>query len=774
VARRSLPHGQTAAAAAVAQGITGMGAALLFLFFGFLPSYILTVFQIPGLDAASRLLLMGVAVGAVVLIPAIGMGMSFPLLADLTARPRQARSADVGSAYALNTIGSILGAVLTGFVLVVVLGTQTTLRLGLVVNGVAALALAGFAARGIAEGSSEHRSLRLRVLSGGLLGMLAVVVAFAGPGWSTRLIDLGPTIYGRQRMDQAARRQFLTHRGARQLSFREGANATVSVWEGESGRSLRVNGKVDASDRGDMDTQIMIGLAPVVARPQPKSAFLIGFGTGVTADALASVPGMSRVKVVEIEPAVVATDSLFWSVNDSVLRRPNVQVVLDDARSALQLDHNRYDVIVSEPSNPWIAGIATLYTPEFFRIAKSRLAEDGVFCQWVQLYQLPLPIVAGIVRSLHEVFPHVNVWFGGTADLLVLASSRPLTYDQQWLSELIAPGGPLSHIGGEWLDIDSPGEYFGRLVLRDAGVARLVERARFDHTDNRPRLEFVAARRFLDPTTDVYAVFDSLVALGDRDDRTSPFAMIRLLAARRSDGRLLPYLDAARRAQPDVAEWAVRTAGVRLTLGDTATADSLLDAVITRGRGPHADALLMRALLAAVHNAPLAGVALREALAAGADTAQVRAALSLVAVRSSRWREAAFQAHGALAAAQGTFRHPFPGEFFTQALSQIALDAPAPLADSLLTYVTDRRPGSARFLELAAVASLRAGQCEDAAARFVELVDFALTKEDAPALVRQCWADQRASGAGGRSPGVGTTKKLEVRGTAAPQKPERR
>ncbi|MBW8839890.1 MAG: hypothetical protein JF602_08575, partial [Gemmatimonadetes bacterium] len=367
VARRSLPHGETAAAAAVAQGITGMGAALLFLFFGFLPSYILTVFQIPGLDAASRLLLMGVAVGAVVLIPAIGMGMSFPLLADLTARPRQARSADVGSAYALNTIGSILGAVLTGFVLVVVLGTQTTLRLGLVVNGVAALALAGFAARGIAEGSREHRSLRLRVLSGGLLGMLAVVVAFAGPGWSSRLIDLGPTIYGRQRMDQAARRQFLTHRGARQLSFREGANATVSVWEGESGRSLRVNGKVDASDRGDMDTQIMIGLAPVVARPQPKSAFLIGFGTGVTADALASVPGMSRVKVVEIEPAVVATDSLFWSVNDSVLRRPNVQVVLDDARSALQLDHNRYDVIVSEPSNPWIAGIATLYTPEFFR-----------------------------------------------------------------------------------------------------------------------------------------------------------------------------------------------------------------------------------------------------------------------------------------------------------------------------------------------------------------------------------------------------------------------
>jgi predicted membrane-bound spermidine synthase len=660
VARRSLPRRETTAAAAVAQGITGMGAALLFLFFGFLPAYIIAVFQISGLDAASRLLLMGFAVGAVVLIPAIGMGMTFPLLVDLTARPRLARGADVGTAYALNTIGSILGAVLTGFVLVIVLGTQATLRVGLLINGLAALVLAVFAARGIAEGSVEDRRVRVRVLAAGILGMLGVVVGVAGPGWSTRLIDLGPTIYARQPMDKQARRQFLAHRGVRQLTFREGPNATVSVWEGEAGRSLRVNGKVDASDRGDMDTQIMLGLAPVVARPGANSAFVIGYGTGVTAHVLAAVPGMTRVKVVEIEPEVLGTDSLFQGVNDSVRFRPNVRVVLDDARSALQLDRERYDVIVSEPSNPWIAGIATLYTPEFFRIAKARLSDDGVFCQWIQLYQLPLPIVAGIVRSLREVFPHVNIWFGGTADLLVLGSSRPLTYDQKWLAALIGPGGRLQEIGSEWLSIDSPGQYFGRLLLRDPGVTRLVERARFDHTDDRPRLEFVAARRFLDPTTSVYAVFDSLIRLANHEDETSPFDMIHVLAARRSDEGLLPYLDAARRAQPDVAEWTVRTAGIRLASGDTATADSLLGVVIAHGPGPHADALLTRALLAAARSKPLAGVALREALAAGADTAQIRAALSLVAVRGSRWAEAAYQARGALAAARGTYRHPPP------------------------------------------------------------------------------------------------------------------
>ena len=740
VARRSAPRLDTAVNAALAQGITGIGAALLFVFFGFLPSYIIAVFQIADLSAAARLFLMGVAVGAVVLIPAIGMGMTFPLLTDLTAREREARGADVGAAYALNTLGSILGAVLTGFVLIVALGTQTTLRLGLIVNGIAALALAVLASRGIAEGSAEDRRIRARVLTTGGLGTVALLAAVAAPGWSTRLIDLGPTIYARQPMDQAARRRFLEHRGVRQLAFREGPNATVSVWEGETGRSLRVNGKVDASDRGDMDTQIMIGLAPIIAHPGATSAFLIGQGTGVTTRVLASVPGMTRVKVVEIEPAVLAMDSLFHAVNDRVLSRPNVHVVVDDARSALQLDRERYDVIVSEPSNPWIAGIATLYTPEFFRIAKARLADDGVFCQWIQLYQLPLPIVAGIVRSLHQVFPHVNVWFGGTADLVVLASSRPITYDRTWLAQLIGPGGQLQALSREWLSIDGPDQYFGRQLLGDSGVARLIARATFGHSDDRPRLEFVAARRFLDPGAAANAVFDSLVQLGTRETGASPFTLLRILAARRSDAGLLPYLDAARRAQPDEAEWSVRTAGVRLALGDTAQADSLLGVAMARHTG--ADALQMRALLAAARSKPFAASALRDALAAGADTAQIRAAMSLLAVRGSRWAEAASQAGGALAAAQGTFRHPFPGEFLSQALGQIALDAPAQLADSVLRYAAARRRGSARYLELAAVAALRAGRCEDAAAGFVELLEFALQRENGPALVRECWASQ--------------------------------
>src|SRR5437899_946298 len=343
VARRGSGRPPPVADAALAQGITGAGAALLLAFFGALPLYVIKVFGHPGFGATERLALLGVAVGAVVLIPAVGMGLSFPLLADLAAPRDTARGADVGVAYALNTLGSIVGAVLTGFVLVVTFGTETTLRLGLVVNGLAALVLAALAARGVAEGSAEHRALRLRVLLAVGLGSIALGAAFGAPGWSSRLIDLGPTIYARDPMGPAARQAFLAHRGARQLAFREGWNATVSVWEGISGRTLRVNGKVDASDQGDMDTQIMLGLAPAAARPEATSALVIGFGSGVTTRVLADVPGMRRVRVVEIEPAVLSVSGLFARVNDSVLARPTVSAVAADARSALQFPRDRFD-----------------------------------------------------------------------------------------------------------------------------------------------------------------------------------------------------------------------------------------------------------------------------------------------------------------------------------------------------------------------------------------------------------------------------------------------
>ena len=734
VARRAAAASETAADAALAQGVTAAGAALLFAFFSLLPRYIIAVFQAQSWGASQRLGALGLAIGGVVLVPAIGMGMTFPLLTDLVAAGGTARGEDVGRAYALNTLGSIAGAVLTGFVLVVALGTDVTLRLGLVVSAAAALTLAALAARGVAEGSAQHRSLRTRVLGAGVLASAGLIAALGAPRWSTRLIDLGPAIYAREPMDRAAVATFLGHPGARQLAYREGRNATVSVWESGPGRSLKVNGKADASDHGDMDTEIMLGLAPVAARPQATSALVIGYGSGVTARVLADMPGMQRVRVVEIEPAVLAMSRFFEHVNDTVLARPGVSAVVDDARSALQLDRARYDVISSEPSNIWLAGVATLYTPEFYRIVRRRLADDGVFCQWVQLYQVPVPVVAGVVRNIRTVFPHVEVWFSSPGDVLIIGSLKPLTYDAAWLARLVGPGGALSGLAREYLAVDAPDQYFGHLLLDSIGVARLVERATIVHRDDRPRLEFVAARRFLD--TGTQGVFDSLAAMaGAAPAHDSPLLFARALTARRGDLAAWRYVETARRQRPDDPFWTVHAAAIRLGAGDTTFADTALARFVPRS----ADAALLAGLVAAKRGqAERARGLLARALAGGADSAETRAALATLAARDKRWREAAALARAAFTGAPGTLRHPYPRAWLGEALTGVVQAGPAEAADSLLADAVRGRPGWSTLHELRAFAALRVGRCDVAVKEFLLLLDFGIERDDGPDLVMRC------------------------------------
>ena len=737
VARRSETPSDTVASVVLAQGVTAAGAALMIAFFSALPAYVLLVFQIPGLNAGPRLGLLGGAVAAVVLIPAVGMGMTFPLLTDLIAATGEARGADVGRAYLLNTAGSILGAVLTGFVLVTALGSDTTLRLGVAVNVLAALALAVAVSRGVAEGSAVQRQLQLRVLGGAILATAGLVAVIAAPGRGLRTIDLGPTIYGRERMTAAERAGFLGHLGARPLRFIEGRNSTVSVWESPVGRALKVNGKVDASDYGDMDTQLMLGLAPVAAHPHPHAALAIGFGSGVTTAVLAAVPGMDRVRVVELEPAVLELAPFFRSVNQDVLNRPNVRAIADDARSALQLTSDHFDVIVSEPSNPWVAGVATLYTPDFYRIVRGRLADGGVFCQWVQLYQLPLSIVAGIVRNVQQVFPHVSVWSAGNYDLMVLGSAQPLVSDTAWVETLLGRGGALAVPGHEFLMLDAPQQYFDRQVLGEAGVARLVRRATLVHTDDRPQLEYVAARRFLD-SGEMGDILDSLAAIErpvEVEDHLPPDRLARALSARLGDVAASGFVAAAHRSAPEDERWIVPLAGLALATGDTARADSLLRTL----RTPDARALLLSGLIATARNEPArARPLLVRALTAGADTARALAALAVLDAEDSLWSPAIRKVWGVLAATRNTFRSSLPRDLIAPALEGIALHAPPAAADSVLLAALVVRPGWPKLYELRAAALLREKRCDDAVRQFLTLEEFGLEREDGPELVERC------------------------------------
>ena len=163
--------------------------------------------------------------------------------------------------------------------------------------------------------------------------------------------------------------------------------------------SLAIDGKIDASNSGDMLTQRMLGVLPVLLHPDPQDLCVIGLGSGVTLASAMATGLVSHADAVEISPEVVEASAFFSKENGDILRAPGVRLVLGDGRSHLQLTKRHYDVIVSEPSNPWMAGVAALFTQEFFAAARAKLKPDGVICQWAHTYDMSDRDLRSIVRT---------------------------------------------------------------------------------------------------------------------------------------------------------------------------------------------------------------------------------------------------------------------------------------------------------------------------------------------------------------------------------------
>ena len=319
-----------------------------------------------------------------------------------------------------------------------------------------------------------------------------------------------------------------------------------------------------------------------------------------------------------------------------------------------------------------------------------------------------------------------------------LASDRPLRYDRAWIGRLLAPETPLGALSREWLGIDSVGDHFGRRLLDEAGVAQLVERGTLTHRDDRPELEFVAARRFLDPVWDSH-VFDSLMDLEVRvggHPGTTPVLLARAMTSPRIPSTQGPILEAAHRAQPDNPVWLVRVARMRFAAGDSAFADSVLPGLV---RAHNPEALLFAAGLAARRGDQRRRAALlREALARGGDTAEAEAGLAAVAARDADWPGTAAALRRSLAIGRATYRHPFPAGMLHDPLAALALTGPTRLADSVLAAAGLAHPGWTTPYELRAAVALRDGRCEDAASQFLALAEFGIEVTDAPDRLMRC------------------------------------
>jgi len=227
------------------------------------------------------------------------------------------------------------------------------------------------------------------------------------------------------------------------LYYREGVTATVTVVERpvlEDRRhlALAIDGKVDAFTAEDMATQVLSAHIPLMLAPSRERVLVIGWGSGVTVGSASLYPVRS-LAAIEIEPGVVEGSRAFDGVNHRPLEDPRLRLIVEDGRNYLLAASDTFDVIISEPSNPWMSGPAKLFTREFFELGAAHLAPDGLFCQWLQLYALEPSSVRALVRTFLQVFPHTYLVQTAEADLLLIGSRTPFVLNteslRRWLGE---------------------------------------------------------------------------------------------------------------------------------------------------------------------------------------------------------------------------------------------------------------------------------------------------------------------------------------------------
>ncbi|HQZ37496.1 MAG TPA: fused MFS/spermidine synthase [Vicinamibacterales bacterium] len=364
-------------------------------------------------DPLTQVLRQGLWLTVALVVPtALCLGAAFPLGLSLAGEAAERLEARFGTVYAVNTLGSVTGSLAAGFLLIPRFGLQHTLQ-------VASGCLIAAALVVVIRGGLSRTARAAGVLASGA----AVVVLVTGPPWDRELLASGPYMYAPFVPPDLDLETML--RAGKLLYYREGAAATVSVKQLTGTTTLAVDGKVDASNRGDMLTQKLVAHLPLLVHDNPREVAVIGLGSGVTAGAVLRHP-VERADVIEISPEVVEASHFFDRENHGALADPRTNLIVGDGRSHLLLSRKQYDVIVSEPSNPWIAGVAALFTREYFEGVRARLAPGGILCQWANAYDINDTDLRSIVATFLSIFPHGTLWLVGADDVLMMASDGPL------------------------------------------------------------------------------------------------------------------------------------------------------------------------------------------------------------------------------------------------------------------------------------------------------------------------------------------------------------
>lgn len=535
-------------------------------------------------ESFGRYLLLKVSLASgLMLIPTTLIGMTLPLISSVVASDIRVLGRRVGSAFAVNTTGNVVGTLLAGFVLIPALGLQRCMESAILATGVVG-AVAWWISLPGAWVTVRTAIIPLVTVAG------LVFMAFT-PRWSARVLNSG--MY-RVRTSVADSYRDLVERLSHEtlLYHRDGPEVSVAVGNTEEGTDhlwLNVNGKTDASTDSDMGCQLMLAHLPLSLRPSARRVMIVGLGSGITAGAALRHP-IDTCDVVEISPAVVHASRFFDSVNGRPLEDPRTRLSIGDAREHVLLQSpGSYDVVISEPSNPWIAGMGNLFSVEFFEAVASRLRPGGMLTQWLHMYEMDDSTLAIALNTLSSVFPEVTVWNPQANDILMVASMEPVTIDTAMLSTVLHDSGVLEHLDNGFAARvpRNATDFLSLQVLSPGRFRELFPGHGQLNRDRRPVLEYRAPRAFF---TGAHATLmhndERLLAPAGNGLLVAPLVtsdtmpartaagLIRLLSPPRHDsekrilrGLAIRYLDRdSLEARADSAAYAV-AAGTHLQLG---------------------------------------------------------------------------------------------------------------------------------------------------------------------------------------------------------------
>lgn len=367
---------------------------------------------------------------AVMLPATFCAGTTLPLITRILYR--NGKEAAIGEVYAANTAGSIVGVQLAGLLLLPILGLKL-----LLVSGAALDVAIGLIILYVALPRVE--SSRMPTLAKLAIASVLLLLAASRVSFDRQLLSSGVYRFGG-----------LPARGDFKITFyKDGRTSTVTVKrEPDGNQILSTNGKPDASVPGDwlaphaarkqgplrddVSTQVLLPLIAMAHAPRATSAAVIGQGSGMTSHMLLGIPTLRQLATIEIEPEMIRASTQFMPVNHRVFRDTRAHFVVDDARSYFAGAGRRFDLIVSEPSNPWVSGVAGLFTTEFYARIKRYLAPGGVFAQWMHLYEMNDSLALTMLAAVQQNFSAYDIYLTDDTDIVIIATNAASVPAPEW------------------------------------------------------------------------------------------------------------------------------------------------------------------------------------------------------------------------------------------------------------------------------------------------------------------------------------------------------